>query len=202
MAVEPSSVMIAQRAETAAPVVQASAEHLPFPDDSFDAVMALISDHHWTDRDQGLREMRRVARRRVLLFNSDPGAADLFWLNTEYLPEFLDLIPVAYRGPDAWKASLKQALGDVEILPVPIPHDCSDGFYPAYWRRPAAYLDPEVRAGVSVFSKISAAAVARAVEQLDADLESGAWEKRHRDLLELDELDLGLRIVSCDLAQS
>lgn len=57
-----------------AAAVQASAEALPFDDHSFDAAMAIFSDHHWADRSAGLREMRRVARR-VVIFNADPALA-------------------------------------------------------------------------------------------------------------------------------
>ena len=88
VAVEPSAVMIAQRPPEAAPVVRAPAEALPFADGSFDGAIAVLSDHHWRDRAQGLRELRRVARRRVVLFNADPALADRFWRTSEYLPQF------------------------------------------------------------------------------------------------------------------
>ncbi len=195
VAVEPSSVMIAQRPESAATAIQGSAEHLPFDDASFDAVMAVLSDHHWRDREQGLRELKRVARRRVVLFNADPAQADLFWLSNEYLPGFFELIPQRYRVPGAWRRELEEILGPVTLVPVPIPDDCTDGFYGAYWRRPAAYLDPEARAGISVFSRLSSEEVERGLESLRADLSSGAWTERHRDLLELSELHLGYYVV-------
>jgi hypothetical protein len=86
-------------------------------------------------------------------------------------------------------------LGDAELRPVPIPHDCRDGFLGAFWRRPEAYLDPEVRAGISVFSLLPEEEVAAAVEALRADLRSGAWERRNADILERDALDLGFRVV-------
>jgi SAM-dependent methyltransferase len=199
VAVEPSAVMIAQRPPHAAQAVQASAEKLPFPDDSFDVAMAVISDHHWTDRDQGLRELKRVARHRVLVFNADPAEAERFWFTTEYLPEFLDLIPARHRHEGAWKQGLQNVLGPVELEPVPIPHDCTDGFYGAYWRRPHAYLDPRVRAGISVFSLVPPDAVERAVNALNADLQSAAWLSRHHDLRQLRELDLGYIVVRCDI---
>jgi hypothetical protein len=78
---------------------------------------------------------------------------------------------------------------------VPIPHDCRDGFLHAYWCRPRAYLDPQVRAGISVFRLLEPDEVADAIERLGADLDSGEWERRNGALLELDELDLGYRIV-------
>jgi SAM-dependent methyltransferase len=195
VALEPSPVMIAQRPSGAARVIQGRAEELPFEDDAFDAVMAVLSDHHWSDRRRGLRELRRVARGRVVLFNANPGQADLFWLTTEYLPGFGDLIPPRYREPGVWEQELRSALGEVEFIPVPVPHDCTDGFYGAYWRRPQAYLEATVRAGISVFSQLSSAAVDRAIDALGADLESGRWQERHHELLTMDELHLGYYVI-------
>ena len=200
VAVEPSAVMIAQRPVGAARVVQAEAESLPFPDDSFDAAMAILSDHHWRDRLAGWRELRRVARRRVVLFNADPGDAALFWLTVEYLPQFLELIPARYRVAGAWQDELEQGLGTVTMRPVPIPHDCLDGFYGAFWRRPERYLEPRVRAGISVFAQLDPGDVERAVRGLAADLASGAWEEKYGDLRKLSELDLGYYVITADLA--
>jgi hypothetical protein len=78
---------------------------------------------------------------------------------------------------------------------VPIPHDCVDGFFHAYWRRPEAYLDEEVRAGISVFARMDRAAVERGVESLRVDLESGEWERRNGHLRALDEIEAGYRLV-------
>jgi SAM-dependent methyltransferase len=187
--------MIAQRPEGAAPVVQAWAEELPFADDSFDVAMAVLSDHHWTDRRRGFAELRRVTRRRVVLFNADPGEFGLFWLTPEYLPGFLGLVPERYREPGAWERELREAFGTIELLPVPIPHDCRDGFYGSFWRRPEAYLEPAVRAGISVFAQLSEQEIATGTEALRGDLASGAWGRLHRDLLALDELHLGYYVV-------
>jgi SAM-dependent methyltransferase len=198
VAVEPSPVMIAQRPEGAARVVQARAEHLPFGDGSFDAAMAVLSDHHWEDRRRGLQELRRVARRRVVLFNIDPARANALWMTTEYLPSFLELIKPEYRKAGYWESELRSLLGTVRITEVPIPHDCTDGFYSAYWRRPEAYLDPDVRAGISVFSRVSSAAVDRAIDALRADLRDGRWQERHRELLSMDELHLGYYVITAE----
>lgn len=201
VALEPSPVMIAQRPRGAAPVVQGRAEQLPFEDNSFDAVMAVLSDHHWTDRRRGLTELRRVARRRVVLFNANPAEADLFWLTTEYLPEFLELIPPRYTAPAVWEDELRDALGAIELTPLPVAHDCADGFYGAYWRRPEAYLHTEVQAGISVFSQLSSGAVHRAIDALSADLETGRWQERHRELLKMDELHLGYYLIAAETTQ-
>lgn len=198
VAVEPSAEMIAQRPQGSAPAVQASAESLPFEDESFDAAMALISDHHWGDRAAGFREMLRVARHRVVLLNADPGLAQSFWLTRDYLPGFAGLIPERYRSAGHWQEELRRLLGEVEARPVPVPHDCLDGFYHAYWRRPQAYLDQRVRDGISVFHRLPKAEVTAAMERLRADLTSGAWQDRHGHLLEQAELDVGLRLVVVD----
>jgi len=194
VAIEPSRVMIAQRSPGAAPAIVASAEALPLADGSVDAAMAILTDHHWADRAQGLREMRRVARRRAILFQHDPQVGAGFWLARDYLPTFLR------RLEGKRLADLMAPLGDVDLRPVPIPHDCADGFLGAFWRRPQAYLDPEVRAGISVFRLLPEDEVTAAVEALRADLESGAWARRNAGILERDELDLGFRIVVAEYA--
>lgn len=194
-AVEPSAVMIAQRPEGAAPVIQAGAEALPFEDDSFDVAMAIISDHHWRDREAGLAEMRRVARDRVLLLNADPAAAGRFWLTRDYLDNLDGLVTSRYREEGFWRDELQSSLGEVELRPVPVPHDCVDGFYQAFWRRPGAYLDPRVRDGTSVFRMLPRARVDSAIRQLSRDLSDGTWEARYGDLLQQSELDVGLRLV-------
>jgi SAM-dependent methyltransferase len=186
-AVEPSAVMRAQRPPGAAPCVDARAEALPFGDGAFDATMAVLSDHHWNDRLAGLRELRRVGRRAVVL-QWDPAFADAFWLARDYLPSFPGPQPVSLAQTEA-------ALGVTRKVPVPIPHDCRDGFLMAYWRRPDAYLDPTVRANISVFSLLPAAEVAAMVASLRGDLESGEWTRRNEELLELDELDFGYRVL-------
>ena len=191
VAVEPSPVMLAQRPVGAAPAVQASAEALPFADGSFDAAMAILSDHHWPDRAGGLRELRRVARRRAVVFQCDLDVqVDAFWLVRDYLETF--------RPAAMTMAEIAGHLGAQRVEPVPIPHDCRDGFLAAYWRRPRAYLDKRVRDGISVFRLLPPADVAVAIDRLSADLESGEWARRNAAILERDSLDLGYRLLIAD----
>jgi hypothetical protein len=187
-AVEPSAVMRAQRPAGAAPCVAAFAESLPFDDQSFDAAMAFATIHHWQDPFAGLREMRRVARR-VVVFTYDHSDSGLFWLNRDYLPEFAGL----FAGRPAL-TELAGAIG-ARAEPVPIPWDCADGFYEAYWRRPAAYLDEDVRRGISIFTRVGPDAERRAVRSLRDDLASGRWAERNRDLADLGAAELGLRLL-------
>ncbi len=188
VAVEPSAVMRAQRPAGAAPCIAADAESLPFADQSFDAAMAMLSDHHWRDPIAGIREMRRVARR-VVIFQFDNAAAARFWLVRDYLPEFAQLS----RGRPT--LTERAAAIAATIDPVPIPWDCRDGFFHAYWRRPRAYLQEPIRRATSVWSKLGPELERRAVAALSSDLFSGAWQQRNRALLELDEAELGARLL-------
>jgi ubiquinone/menaquinone biosynthesis C-methylase UbiE len=191
VAVEPSAVMRGQRASDAAPCVAAFAESLPFGDQSFDAAMAFATVHHWQDPIAGLREMRRVARRVVVFTHDsiDTGWRRRFWLTRDYLPEVADLV--------AGRPSLSEQARAIRarIEPVPIPWDCADGFFEAYWRRPEAYLDEPVRRGVSVWARVGPDAEQRAVRSLRDDLVSGRWAERNGDLVDLESAELGLRLL-------
>jgi len=195
IAVEPSAEMIRQRPRAAAPVVQAVAEHLPFRQASFDAALAILTMHHWKDRPGGLAELRRVARRRVVLLTWDPACRDAFWL-IEYLPAILDLDVRRFSTLD----ELCRSLGRVDARPLPIPHDCVDGFLGAFWRRPDAYLDPEVRRGISSFAQVPSTAVDSGLARLAADLASGRWDARYGHLRREEQVDLGYRLIVAETA--
>jgi SAM-dependent methyltransferase len=192
LAVEPSAVMIAQRPEGLAPAVQATAEGIPLEDGAVDAALAVLTIHHWPDLARGFAEMRRVAAR-VVVLTWDPAMAREFWLSREYLPDAAVDWDVS-RCPQL--STVAELIGSrAEVVPVPVPHDCTDGFFGAFWRRPEAYLDPVVRAGISNLAHFGHE-LAPAFARLAADLESGVWQRRHAGLLELEELDLGYRIVA------
>lgn len=194
VAVEPSATMLAQRPPGSAPAVRAVAEALPLADDSVDAALAVLTIHHWTDLDAGLAELLRVARRRVVILTWDQAVCREFWLLRDYLPEAIAIDDARAVPIDALTARL-----DARAEPVPVPHDCADGFLAAFWRRPAAYLDPAVRAGASGLAQTGEAALRPGLARLRADLDSGAWHDAHADLLDLDELDVGYRLVVAEL---
>ncbi len=190
LAVEPSALMRSQRPPDAAPCVAGSAESLPFDDQSFDAAMAVCTLHHWQDPIAGLREMRRVARR-LVVFGFDTSDPSQFWLTRDYLPEF-----AALRACKVLASLTDIADGiDARLEPVAIPWDCADGFFEAHWRRPEAYLGEGVRRGVSVWTSVGPDAEQRTVESLRADLASGRWIARNRDILDLDAAELGARLL-------
>jgi SAM-dependent methyltransferase len=193
VAVEPSEVMLAQRRPDAAPAVRAVGEALPFRDTAFDASMALLSLHHLTDAALGLRELRRVAAHRVVVLTADVDVWARCWLVRDYFPWMEDVDRARMPTIAATVAALRPAA--VRVEPMLIPHDCLDAYTPAHWRRPEAYLDPVVRAGISNLVHFGDA-LDPSFHRLAADLESGAWHRRHADLLDLAELDLGYRIVA------
>src|SRR3984885_2742338 len=190
-AVEPSAVMRAQRPAGAAPCVAAAAESLPFADQSFDAAMAFSTIHHWQDPIAGLREMRRVARR-VVVFTHDSSAAGWhrrFWLTRDYLPEVAEFL--------VGRPSLTEQAGAIggRGEPVLIPWGWAECFFWAFWGRHEAYLDDQVRRGVSVWAKVGPEVEQRPVRSLRADLVSGQWAERNSDLVSLDPAELGLRLL-------
>ena len=194
IAVEPSHTMIRQRRSDAAPAVRAVAEALPFPDGTFDAALAVLTVHHWTDAERGLREMRRVAHRQVV-FLFEHRADDPFWLIDEYFPQVRELETEQPPSP----ADVARMLGGARVEAVPVPADCVDGFAGCFWNRPEAYLDPVVLAGMSSLVQLDPAIRARGTERLRADLASGAWDERHGELRKMTEVELGYRLLTAGL---
>ncbi len=190
MAVEPSAAMIADRPSGSNPVVQATAEDLPFPAGSFDAAMATLTLHHWRDRWRGLAEMKRVAARQVI-FMFDPDEVYRFWA-IEYWPAAVSL-PSEQNLPRP--ADLADVLDVIDITTVAVPFDCTDGFGAAFWGRPEAYLRDEVQQGMSWLAQLSEEDLAEGTARLEADLQSGEWDRRHGELRNLDRLDVGYRLV-------
>lgn len=186
-AIEPSAEMMNQRTASDAILVQGIAENLPFDDNSFDASMAVLTIHHWSDKTTGVAEMRRVTRGKIVFLTYDPSFTG-FWL-ADYFPALADLD----KGQMPEMADFKHWLGHITVAPVPIPHDCVDGFLAGYWRRPAAYLDERVRAAMSCFWALGD--ISDGLARLQSDLETGAWARRYGDLLDLDTLDCGYRLV-------
>jgi SAM-dependent methyltransferase len=191
LAVEPSRAMIEQRPPGSAPAVIGTADALPLADGSVDAAMATLTLHHRPDWRAGIAEMRRVARRRVVLFTWDTRV-DGFWLTREYL----DWLAEWDAGRFPTIEELRGELPGSAVTTVPIPRDCRDGFLAAYYARPEAYLDAGVRRAMSIFAQApDPERVATSLRALDADLRSGAWDARHGALRRTDAIDAGYRLV-------
>ncbi len=195
VAIEPSSVMIGQRPPGAAPCVRGVAESLPLADGTVDAALAVLTVHHWTDVGAGVAELRRVARHRIVILTWDQEILRDFWLVRDYLPA----AAAVSAGHEVPIPRLVELLPGARVEPVPVPHDCTDGFGAAYWRRPEAYLDHRVRAGISMLAQADPRALADGLSALEADLGSGRWHERHRDLADIGQFDAGYRLIVSDL---
>ena len=198
VAIEPSRVMIRQRPSGTAPAVQAAAEALPLRTGAVEAALAVLTVHHWTDLTAGITEMLRVARRRVIILTWDHDVIQDFWLLRDYVPAAAETdsrlaVPIN---------DLVSLLGrdTVSVVKVPVPHDCVDGFGGAYWRQPHAYLDDTVQRGMSLFAMTPKDQVEEGLTRLRRDLSAGEWQRRHADLLQKSELDLGYRLLIAELS--
>jgi len=189
VAVEPSRTMLGQRPQGAAPAVCGGAEALPFADRAFDAALAVLTVHHWRDPSAGLAELARVAPRQVIV-SWDRDATLAFWLSRDYLPEL--------EAHVAGQSTVDDVMGALDVCDVrvlPVPRECADGFLGANWARPEAYLDPTTRGAMSGLALLDEDVVDRAMANLAEDLADGTWHERNAELLELDELDAGFRLV-------
>lgn len=190
-AVEPSAAMRAQRPQHLSRAVDATAEDLPFDEDSFDAAMATVTIHQWSDVDRGLAELRRVSRGPVIILTFDGDALDSLWL-AEYAPELIAAERRRYPGIE----HVRQVLGGHStVQEVPVPIDCLDGFAEAYYARPELFLDPAVRRSQSAWGFIDAEATERTVSRLRSDLDSGAWDRRFSRLRRQPEFTGALRLI-------
>lgn len=189
--VEPSASMRAQRPPHLPPAIDAQAEQLPFADGAFDAAMATLTVHQWSDLARGLREMRRVTRGPVVILSCDPRALDRFWLH-EYAPEAIEVEAGRYPAIETIAQGLA---GEVDVATVPIPLTCSDGFGEAFYGRPECLLDAGARQACSAWSFVAPAVVERFVASLTRDLHSGEWDRRHGRLRTQPHFDGSLRLI-------
>lgn len=193
IAVEPSPAQRRQRAgQGHVPAVIATADALPFDDDSFDAVMAMVTIHHWPDIPAGLRELRRVARGPVVILTFDPEAFEHFWL-AQLLPELF----IAERQRFPTIPQLKEMLGGTsDVEEISIPFDCVDGFTEAFYGRPEALLDDDLRKAQSCWGFLPDGQEAVLVQRLADALSSGEWDKKWGHLRTQPEATYALRLVT------
>ncbi|MFZ2113590.1 MAG: methyltransferase domain-containing protein [Solirubrobacteraceae bacterium] len=196
LAIEPTEHRIARRTRGLTTPIRGHAESLPIPSSSVEAAMACLTLHQWADWRVGVQELRRVARKRVVIFTYDPTHADRFWLLRDYLPELGHLHSRRFPPIEQQCAATGD---DVHVKTVAIPHDCDNGLLAAHWRRPQAYLDKQVRAGIPTFQLPGAAQLLDGLDQLAEDIKTGRWQQRNRELLALEQLDLGYRLLATEL---
>jgi SAM-dependent methyltransferase len=195
VAVEPSKVMRAQRIKLGkVPAINGTAESLPFDDQSFDASMAMVTVHHWPDINKGLKAMRRVTKGPVVVMTFDPDALDLFW-NSHYFPELIAVEKARYPKIDV----IKNALGGMcEVIEIPIPLDCVDGFQEAFYGRPEAFLEKNIRMSQSAWGFLPDRLEEELVQRLENDLKSGAWDEKYGHFRNQPTYRCALRLVVCN----
>lgn len=194
VAIEPSYEMISKRINSNTKIIQGFAEDLPFRDNFFDCSMAILTLHHWSDVFLGLREMIRVTKDKIVLLTWI-GYKNNFWL-VDYIPEILEIDENLFPTLE----EIQEIFGNISVETIEIPHDCTDGFMCAYWRRPEMYLDPNVRKAISTFSRISV--IQEGLNELHDDIKSGAWNKKYRYLFDKKSLDLGYRLIVKNLNEN
>lgn len=194
IAIEPSAVMAAQRPPHLTPAIRAWAAALPLHDGSVDAAMAVLSLHHWGDqRQQGVRELRRVSRGPIVVVTIDPAVSRQMWLMRDYLPEIADLDDAILPAIDDVADWLG---GAVTVDTVPVARGTPDRTLLSFWAHPRRVLDPAARAAASGLARMPSDVIDRVVSELARDLDSGAWHRRNGYLDSLDALDAGLRLVT------
>ncbi|WP_040983688.1 class I SAM-dependent methyltransferase [Oceanobacillus jeddahense] len=195
-AVEPSRVMRSQRLKSQkVPAINSTADSLPFDDNSFDASMAMVTVHHWPNMRKGLKELRRVTREKIVIMTFDPDALDNFW-NAHYFPELIEVEKARYPTIDFIIEALD---GECEIQPIPVPFDCVDGFQEAFYGRPEAFLEKEVRLSQSAWGFLPVGVEDKLVKRLADELESGEWDKKYGEFRMKPTFTCALRLIIAKL---
>jgi SAM-dependent methyltransferase len=194
IAIEPSDVMAAQRPPGLPPAIRATAAELPLRDQSVDAAMAILTVHHWDEQQEpGVRELRRVARGAVVILTYDAAVSGQMWLMTDYLPEVARLDDRIFPRIELLASWLG---GSTRVDTIEIPADTPDWMLGSFWAHPERVLDPAARAATSGFARMEPSIVERVTDAVRHDLESGAWDRRHGYLRELESFDVGLRLIT------
>jgi SAM-dependent methyltransferase len=199
-AVEPSSVMQNQAIQH--PQIQwltGYAEAIPLPDKSVDGVVSILTIHHFYNLVKAFQEMHRIVKNgAIVLLTFDIRLATKIWLD-DYFPflreDALKFLPLK-EITNLIQVNTQRL---VETFPLMLPHDLSDLFAAAAWRRPEMYLKPEVRAGISSFAVADQNLVEAGVKKLTEDLNTGKWHEKYGEILSLQELDTGYRFIKAEI---
>jgi ubiquinone/menaquinone biosynthesis C-methylase UbiE len=154
---------------------RASADALPFADATFLGAVCTNAVHHFDNLPLAFREIARVlcADGRFVILTSTPEQMRSYWLNA-YFPAAMRQAIEEMPSRDVVEAALTEGgMRLIDADPYAVPRDAADLFLYAGKYRPALYLDPAVRAGISTFAVADARRTARGVERLRRDIETG-----------------------------
>ncbi|MFI0347382.1 MAG: class I SAM-dependent methyltransferase [Chthoniobacterales bacterium] len=193
LAVEPSKTMLSQASPNKnIKWINSFAEAIPLDDESAQGAIIICAYHHFQNNQQALKEIIRVVGAGpILIFTWDVQKLPQLWL-TDYFPEI-------YPDHKAYIGDAKAAVQNIshwtnrkcEIFSFPLPCDLTDHFITADWARPEAYLDPEIRQGISSFAEASENIYEKGLKRLKDDLQSGHWDKQYGELRQKKEYDIG-----------
>jgi SAM-dependent methyltransferase len=193
IAIEPSDVMAAQRPAQLAPALRASAGDLPLRSQSVDAAMAILTIHHWdSEQERGVRELRRVARGRVVILTYDSQISNQMWLTADYLPEVASMDRRIFPSLETLAGWLG---GHTVVEIVAVSRDTPDWTFGSFWAHPERVLDLDARNATSGFARLDPQVVQRAARAVEHDLQTGRWEQRYGHLRQRQALDVGLRLL-------
>lgn len=197
MAIEPSVTMQSQ-AEDHPQVkwITACAEAIPLADCSVDGAIVMLALHHFYDITLAIKELNRiVSTGKIVIFAFEQRKIPDFWL-TEYFPYFIgDTLDTFPDTQEIAEIITQITNKKVEIIPFLLPPDLKDLFAAAGWCKPEIYLDPNVRQGISTFSKMPLNELSQGIEQLTTELNNGVWQQKYGYLQQQSEYDAGYRIL-------
>ena len=125
------------------------------------------------------------------MLTCDPAKVQHFWLN-DFAPQVLATEARRYPSLDVIGSTLA---GSFEVISVPIPLNCRDGFNEAYYGRPEKLLDEGARLACSAWSFVDQPTSSGYVEALRSEIQSGRWDSKFGALRQQPEYDGSLRLV-------
>ena len=173
-----------------------TAEHIPLPDRSVDAILCILASHHFPDLPSAVAEMMRICPDGpVIWFTCDPREVDHPWL-ADYFPAIWEEVFRVFPPlSDVCRLLTAHGARHIEVLPWLVPHDLQDCFMAAGWRKPEMYLDAGVRACMSAFRLADPEQTQSGLSRLRQDVTTGKWQSEHRELLCQTAVDWGYRFL-------
>lgn len=177
--IEPSDIMI-EKARANHPGIeflQAQAEDIPFADNFFDGGIGTFTIHHWHDVQKGLHEIYRILQpgATFVLLSFTPEQLMNYWL-CHYFPQTMKNSARVVSGIDEMTTIFKSCgFTDVSTEKYFVQESLTDHFLYSNKYNPEAYLDPQIRNGISSFTVYADAhEVERGLLQLEEDIRNGS----------------------------
>ena len=154
---------------------------LPFERATFAGVVCTLAIHHFPSLDAAVAEIGRVvddATGRLVILTSTPEQMERYWLR-RYFPETLARSAMRMPPFDAVAKSMRAAgFACFSTEPYSVRPDLQDFFLYSGKFRPAMYLVPNIRAGMSSFADLAPLAeVETGCAWLRRDIEAGRIDR-------------------------